>query len=293
MEFAERHMRERGWSRGKGLGQREDGISEPIKVKVKCDTAGIGHRMGEQFTFHWWDHVFNKAAANIVVETVEDGVEVRKARNTEQEQGPISNKKPRKAQQCRDLLYGRFVKAATLTPDKQQQEVPPSPEGSDSDSTSDEDEKLNLSSTTRLTNEELVQVCGGRTAHKGARHGVTMNAKLLRLEEQEKEFMAKYGRQQRVAGIVATEDGVDRVEEEERRKRKKKKRTSPAKDVGAEGWLKSEEGVETEGTGPSSQAADELIPRRKAKRHKRRRGAKGGLQSESNLECRDTGDGRT
>ncbi|XP_072917416.1 G patch domain-containing protein 4 isoform X2 [Hemitrygon akajei] len=254
MEFAERHMRERGWSRGKGLGQREDGISEPIKVKVKCDTAGIGHRMGEQFTFHWWDHVFNKAAANIVVETVE---------------------------------------AATLTPDKQQQEVPPSPEGSDSDSTSDEDEKLNLSSTTRLTNEELVQVCGGRTAHKGARHGVTMNAKLLRLEEQEKEFMAKYGRQQRVAGIVATEDGVDRVEEEERRKRKKKKRTSPAKDVGAEGWLKSEEGVETEGTGPSSQAADELIPRRKAKRHKRRRGAKGGLQSESNLECRDTGDGRT
>ncbi|XP_072107790.1 G patch domain-containing protein 4 [Mobula birostris] len=213
----------------------------------------------------------------------QDGVEVRKDGNTGQEQGPISNKKPRKAQLCRDLLYGRFVKATTLTPDKQQQEVAPSPEGSDSDSTSDEDEKLNLSSTTRLTDEELVQACGGRTAHKGARHGVTMNAKLLRLEEQEKEFMAKYGRQQRVASSVETE-GADRAEEErKKKKKKKKKRTSPADD----------EGVETEGAGPSAQTADELVPKRKAKRHKCRWGTRGGLQSESNLECRDTRDGRT
>ncbi|XP_051901647.1 LOW QUALITY PROTEIN: G patch domain-containing protein 4-like [Pristis pectinata] len=144
MEFAERQLRERGWSPGKGLGQREDGISEPIKVKVKCDTAGIGHHMGEQFTFHWWDHVFNKAAASIVVEPVEDGVEVQRAKAEEQEQGPITNKKPRKAGLCQDLLYGRFVKAATLTPGRQEEAAEGS-RGSES-SGSDEDEKLNLSS---------------------------------------------------------------------------------------------------------------------------------------------------
>ncbi|KAF1659712.1 G patch domain-containing protein 4, partial [Aptenodytes patagonicus] len=44
----------------------------------------------------------------------------------------------------------------------------------------------------RLTDEELMRVCGGRTAHKGARHGLTMSAKLARLEEQERAFLATY-----------------------------------------------------------------------------------------------------
>ncbi|NWQ84209.1 GPTC4 protein, partial [Columbina picui] len=44
----------------------------------------------------------------------------------------------------------------------------------------------------RLTDEELMRACGGRTAHKGARHGLTMSAKLARLEEQERAFLAKY-----------------------------------------------------------------------------------------------------
>ncbi|KAF1491063.1 G patch domain-containing protein 4, partial [Eudyptes chrysocome] len=44
----------------------------------------------------------------------------------------------------------------------------------------------------RLTDEELMRACGGRTAHKGARHGLTMSAKLARLEEQERAFLATY-----------------------------------------------------------------------------------------------------
>lgn len=31
----------------------------------------VGHDPAEQFTFHWWDHVFNKSAANIAVEVEE------------------------------------------------------------------------------------------------------------------------------------------------------------------------------------------------------------------------------
>lgn len=29
----------------------------------------VGHKEGEQFTFHWWDHVFNKASSSLQVES--------------------------------------------------------------------------------------------------------------------------------------------------------------------------------------------------------------------------------
>lgn len=31
----------------------------------------MGHKEGDQFTFHWWDHVFNKASTSMVVESAE------------------------------------------------------------------------------------------------------------------------------------------------------------------------------------------------------------------------------
>lgn len=54
---------------GKGLGKNEDGISEALKPKLKFDTAGVGHSSSEQFTFNWWENVFNNAAENINVRT--------------------------------------------------------------------------------------------------------------------------------------------------------------------------------------------------------------------------------
>uniref|UniRef100_A0A8C3U3Z2 G patch domain-containing protein 4 n=1 Tax=Catharus ustulatus TaxID=91951 RepID=A0A8C3U3Z2_CATUS len=107
MLFAETQLRRHGWRRGQGLGRRQDGIAEAIRVKVKCDTAGVGHDAAEPFTFHWWDHVFNKAAANIAVEAGQDGISVKAL---SEQGGRISNKKPRKAGSSGSLLYGRFVK---------------------------------------------------------------------------------------------------------------------------------------------------------------------------------------
>lgn len=40
-----------------------------------------------------------------------------------------------------------------------------------------------------LTDEELFKVCGGRTGHKGARHGLTLNGKLQRIAQQEKDLL--------------------------------------------------------------------------------------------------------
>ncbi|NXH20658.1 GPTC4 protein, partial [Bucco capensis] len=168
---------------GQGLGKREDGIAEAIRVKVKCDTAGVGHDAAEPFSFHWWDHLFNKAAANISVEDGQDGISMK---TLAQEGLRISNKKPRKAASAGSMLYGRFVKSATLTASGEE----PTRLPSGSESSEEDEEKLDLSSARRLTDDELMRACGGRTAHKGARHGLTMSAKLARLEEQERAFLA-------------------------------------------------------------------------------------------------------
>ncbi|KAM4880347.1 G patch domain-containing protein 4 isoform 1-T1 [Sylvia borin] len=118
-----------------------------------------------------------------------DGISVKAL--SEQE-GRISNKKPHKAGNSGSLLYGRFVKSATLTACGEESVTLPTR----SESSEEEEEKLDLSSVRRLTDEELVQACGGRTAHKGARHGLTMSAKLARLEEQEHAFLARYRQQE-------------------------------------------------------------------------------------------------
>ncbi|NWT47689.1 GPTC4 protein, partial [Chroicocephalus maculipennis] len=167
---------------GQGLGKRQDGIAEAIRVKVKCDTAGVGHDAAEPFAFHWWDHVFNKAAANVAVEAGQDGISVK----TLSEQGfGISNKKPRKAGGAGSMLYGRFVKSATLTAHGEESAKLPA----GSESSEEEEEKLDLSSARRRGWGS--GACGGGEGRGlGARHGLTMSAKLARLEEQERAFLA-------------------------------------------------------------------------------------------------------
>ncbi|XP_071386076.1 G patch domain-containing protein 4 [Centroberyx affinis] len=199
LKFAEQQLLRHGWEHGKGLGRDENGISEAIKVKVKCDKGGVGHKQGEQFTFHWWDHVFNKASSSLQVESDQSGVQVKKTVE-EDDEGMISNKKPTKATLAKAKLYGCFVKSATLLSGQEQPE-PKSDDSDDSSSSSDDDEdqQLDLSSTTKLSDADLMKACGGRTAHKGARHGLTMSAKLARLEQQEAEFMAKYGKKSQSA----------------------------------------------------------------------------------------------
>ncbi|XP_068425039.1 G patch domain-containing protein 4 [Clinocottus analis] len=199
LKFAEKQLLRHGWEQGKGLGRSENGISEAIKIKVKCDKGGVGHKEGEQFTFHWWDHVFNKASSNLRVESDQNGIQLKKM--VEDDDGTISNKKPRKAALAKAKLYGCFVKSATLLSGQEQ----PDPKACSSDSSSsdeDNDQKLDLSSTTKISDADLIRVCGGRTAHKGARHGLTMSAKLARLEQQEAEFMAKYSKKSQTASVT-------------------------------------------------------------------------------------------
>ncbi|XP_063276555.1 G patch domain-containing protein 4 [Prinia subflava] len=288
MLFAERQLRRHGWRRGQGLGRREDGIAEAIRVKVKCDTAGVGHDAAEPFTFHWWDHVFNKAAANIAVEAGQDGISVKAL---SEQGGGISNKKPRKAASSGSLLYGRFVKSATLRASGEESVTLPA---SSESSEEEEEEKLDLSSVRRLTDEELVQACGGRTAHKGARHGLTMSAKLARLEEQERAFLATYRQRERQQEPPESSQGkkkerkqswhganpevpqsqkpnreLEEVLEEEKVVKRKKKNQRPSREkelTGEEEVMRKKKKVVMEPCGEEVSGEEEKVMKRRRKK---------------------------
>lgn len=56
------------------MGREEGGITEALKPKLKFNSSGLGYDIGEQFKFHWWDHVFNKAADNLSVRKEQVGL---------------------------------------------------------------------------------------------------------------------------------------------------------------------------------------------------------------------------
>ncbi|XP_066925042.1 G patch domain-containing protein 4-like [Clytia hemisphaerica] len=179
--FAQNQLQKHGWEEGKGLGKSENGIKSAIKVKVKNNKGGLGHDAGTEFTFHWWDHIFNKAANAIdVVDNENDEVSIRKNKNAKNIVPQLMyNKRPLSGSvKGKPLLYGTFVSAGTVTANDLDS-VANSPDvSSDSDSELGDDEL-----STDLLDRTFKQT--GLTGHKGARHGLKLSGKLKRIQEQE------------------------------------------------------------------------------------------------------------
>ncbi|KAF1674563.1 G patch domain-containing protein 4, partial [Pygoscelis papua] len=97
----------------------------------------------------------------------------------------------------------------------------------------------------RLTDEELMRACGGRTAHKGARHGLTMSAKLARLEEQERAFLATYQHKEQQREPPESSPPAER--QEVRKKKRKQSRDGADAEVLQSQELSKEEQVAEEG----------------------------------------------
>ncbi|MPC50254.1 G patch domain-containing protein 4 [Portunus trituberculatus] len=85
--------------------------------------------------------------------------------------------------------------------------------------TSDEEQEKDKS--LRLSDEQLLKLCKGRTAHKGARHGLNMTAKLARVREQELLLLQEWGA------------ADSQVQQDEVQPKKKKRKSSKNKDVQA------------------------------------------------------------
>ena len=138
----------------------------------------------------------------------------------------LSTKKMRKKlmKQVRNKLYSNFVKSGTLMGGKMEEE---------SKETQVVEIEKDLSKIKELSDDQLVTACGGMTAHKGARHGLNMKAKLDRIAEAEREFMMKYG------GLASE---TTEPSEEPKKKKKKRKHEKIEDEV--------EDNVETENVQP-------------------------------------------
>ncbi|XP_059062604.1 G patch domain-containing protein 4 isoform X1 [Achroia grisella] len=182
MDFARKMLEKYGWTDGKGLGKHENGISEALKPKLKRSVTGVGHDAASEFNEHWWSQLYDKAAGNVQVEevngktkriTAKDGNEFEITNSTWR-----LNKKKKVDNDGEYSEY--FVRKAVLTSGGSKvvnvQE-------------SDSDEEVEKKDVFKLTDEELFAACGGRTAHKGARHGLKAVGKLARIAQQEQALL--------------------------------------------------------------------------------------------------------
>jgi len=217
--FAQKQLSKHGWEEGQGLGKQNHGIKDAIKVKVKNNKGGLGHNQGSDFTFHWWDHIFNKAANSIEVTSDGDDVQIKKS-TSKKKIVPvlISNKKPLHSSfNGKPLLYGCFVKAGSYNPsDKLQNKDISDSSSSDEDSSDDDDEDKKYFGSDTL---EKTFKMTGLTGHKAARHGHKMSGKLQRIQDQEK--------------VPSNTPNVEKIESktEKRKKRQKKEGTNNEKDI--------------------------------------------------------------
>lgn len=169
-DFAKSQLMKYGWTEGKGLGKHESGITEPLKQKLKFDTAGVGYK--DTDSNNWWEHTFNKAASSIKVESQTDEVLISVSKEN------TTNDLPKEKLNKNESKYGNFLKTTTLLNGNLILE-------NNSNMHKKQDIEENIKHVS-LTDEELFKLCGGRTAHKGARHGLQLSGKLKRIAQQEK-----------------------------------------------------------------------------------------------------------
>lgn len=132
---------------------------------------------------HWWERVFNEASSNVNVQKSKTGkieVELHDKAGVEITNKSFSMKKLKEKNEI--LQYGSFLKSATLLANVGKEE-----EIEGHLTTND----IEIQPIKVLTDEELFKACNGRTAHKGARHGLNLRGKLDRIAEQERILLEK------------------------------------------------------------------------------------------------------
>jgi len=242
--FAQNQLQKHGWEEGKGLGKSENGIKSAIKAKIKNNKGGLGHDAGTEFTFHWWDHIFNKAANTIeVVNDEENGeVAIKKNENAKKIVPQLMyNKRPLPTSVTgKPLLYGTFVSAGVITA-KEIDSGENTPEALSDASDSESEEEL----STDLLDRTFKKT--GLTGHKGARHGFKLSGKLKRIQEQEAKTIQNTKKSESYEGTKSESDN----ETKPKKKRKLKKKLDKSQDV-------KENDIETENTSKSKKKKRKL-----------------------------------
>lgn len=221
MDFAKKILGKYGWKEGDGLGKHNNGIAAPLKASLKFDNAGLGVDRATEFNDHWWERCFNEAASNVTVQVEQNG-HVSTARKAGVDAVEISTKgySARKLKRAKDhqsksdggAVYEHFLKSAMLTQDG----------GEVANAERIKTEDIAVTKVHVLTDEELFQACGGRTAHKGARHGLKLSGKLARLEQQEREMLAKLQGKKSALQEAASAEADESIKIKKKKRKKDK-----------------------------------------------------------------------
>ncbi|XP_014606656.1 PREDICTED: G patch domain-containing protein 4 [Polistes canadensis] len=173
--FAKEQLLKYGWTEGKGLGKNENGIAEALRPKLKFNSEGLGYNSSS--STEWWQTAFDNASRNIVINKQNDEISfsVVNKNSTADKAAEIMLKSKESRQKMynnsRKLEMTNFIKPLTLKKIEKERKEEAS-------------KKISI-----LTDDELFKACGGRTGHKGARHGLTMSGKLERIHQQEKRLL--------------------------------------------------------------------------------------------------------
>ncbi|XP_022124944.2 G patch domain-containing protein 4 [Pieris rapae] len=218
MDFARKQLEKYGWTDGKGLGKYENGISQALKPKLKRSVTGIGHDAAAEFTEHWWTKLYNTAASN--VEVTEKNGKTKKIKSKDDD-FEITNStwtyKKKNKTKSKEEYTNFFVKTSILTNG-----------GVKTEDLEPDNVEVKYGDVIKLTDEELFAACEGRTAHKGARHGVKALGKLARIEMQEQMLLQQtkyngYSKTKKHKTNKTDEDKMILNNSEDHKKKNKKK----------------------------------------------------------------------
>ncbi|KAI1291970.1 G patch domain-containing protein 4 [Halotydeus destructor] len=151
MESARKQMMAMGWTEGKGLGKNEDGIGSALKTRIKMDVCGLGYEQS------------NDVCCDVWFSQIDDIIMKAKSKT--------------KSKEAKEKFYHKFIKEEA------------SAETNEAPADGEEIVSKKRKKRKGMNIDEVYLESGGRTCHKGARHGVTMSAKLQRLQEQEAAYL--------------------------------------------------------------------------------------------------------
>ncbi|KAJ1977362.1 hypothetical protein H4R34_003609 [Dimargaris verticillata] len=184
--FAEAQLAKYGWKRGQGLGRSNDGIKKAVKVSRKSDRKGVG-ATNNDWGFAWWDHIYNKSARGIQVTQAEGDLQVKATQAVDVVRehksthllsvAPPSPKTPANSFEINSpsptakpsvgLVFNMFVRATNQPASTESQKLAST--GTPSTSSNSKSVSTPRDYSIGVTDAELFQACGGRTARKGAR----------------------------------------------------------------------------------------------------------------------------
>ncbi|CAG5097955.1 Similar to gpatch4: G patch domain-containing protein 4 (Xenopus laevis) [Cotesia congregata] len=154
----------------------------------------------------WWNSVYNQALNNINVDSSSENKPVFKVTksNAVEIAAAKLNINIGNSKKSKDgLVYGNFVKTSTLEGSKEVQSA------SQKKLSAKKDDPVMFKDFI-VDDDKLFKACGGRTAHKGARHGLKLSGKLARIQQQELYFanLAEVKSGKKRAHIGCTANGL-------------------------------------------------------------------------------------